>query len=135
MPRGRDGGVNGPDQLQVRRTSDENLSKALGDMRAHGDHALLQASWDGQNEIIKRLVKAGCNNVNTARWDNAFGCTAIASAAWTGQLETVKELLAQNADPNIASKFGETALDYAKSRGHSEIVTVLLAAGCRSNRP
>ena len=107
-----------------------------------------------------------------------FGCTAIASAAWTGQLETVKELLAQNADPNIASKvmlratarrheplpwnpgqnsqplrhgnhttrssmfppslasqFGETALDYAKSRGHSEIVTVLLAAGCRSNRP
>lgn len=71
MPRGRDGGVNGPDQLQVRRTSNENLSKALGDMRAHGDHALLQASWDGQNEIIKRLVKAGCNSVNTARWDNA----------------------------------------------------------------
>jgi len=126
--------INAPDPDKVRRRSEGNLEKALENMTKHGDTALLEASWDGQTEIVRKLSRAGSSNINTAKWDNLYGCTAVAGAAWTGHIDTVKELLAQKADPNICDNFGRSALDYANMREHHDISKVLIAAGGTSKR-
>jgi ankyrin repeat protein len=54
------------------------------------------------------------------------GCTALWLACDTGRDHTVRLLLGAGADPSIATNFGSTPLIVASSRGHLEVVRLLL---------
>ena len=61
---------NPPNVELLRRKSEDNLEKALKDPAMYGDEALLQASWDGQIEVVRRLSRTNSDNLNTAKWPN-----------------------------------------------------------------
>ena len=46
-------------------------------------------------------------------------------------MKTLKRLLAAGANPNLPDRDGRTPLVLARSRGHIEMVRLLLAAGAR----
>ena len=49
-------------------------------------------------------------------------------AAHVGHLETVKVLLKGGADVRLKDDMGKTALGYAKEKGHTEVMQVLMKA-------
>ena len=51
--------------------------------------------------------------------------TALHYAALRGSLAIATRLLEGGADLTLRDKSGKTALDYARSRGHSEVVALL----------
>ena len=51
--------------------------------------------------------------------------TALHLAAWNGSLASTTRLLEGGADLTLRDKNGKTALDYARSRGNSEVVALL----------
>ena len=53
------------------------------------------------------------------------GGTALHYAAWNGYLASATRLLEGGADLTLRDKSGKTALDFARSRGHSEVVALL----------
>ena len=53
------------------------------------------------------------------------GRTALHQAAWYGNLAIATRLLEGGADLTLRNKFGNTALDYARSQGKSEVVALL----------
>ena len=54
-----------------------------------------------------------------------FGDTALHNAAYNGNLAIATRLLEGGADLTLRTKGGETALDWARSYGHSEVVALL----------
>ena len=55
----------------------------------------------------------------------AAGYTALHHASFNGNQDSVKELIDAGADVNLLTKKEGTAAEYAKSRGHTEIVALL----------
>ena len=53
------------------------------------------------------------------------GLTALHWAACFGSLASATRLLEGGADLTLRNKFGQTALDYARSQGKSEVVALL----------
>ena len=53
------------------------------------------------------------------------GVTALHSAAYHGRLAIATRLLEGGADLTLRTKSGDTALDDARSEGHSEVVALL----------
>ena len=53
------------------------------------------------------------------------GWTALHEAACNGNLASATRLLEGGADLTLRTKDGKTALDYARSQGHSEVVALL----------
>jgi ankyrin repeat protein len=53
----------------------------------------------------------------------------LIDAAHFDDSEKVKEPIDSGADVNVRDKNGETTLNYAKVRGHADIVKILIAAG------
>ena len=53
------------------------------------------------------------------------GATALHNAAFRGSLASATRLLEGGADLTLRDKYGETALDYARSQGKSEVVALL----------
>ena len=94
-----------------------------------GSTALRFGSRRGYTEIVKMLIAAGANP-NTASND---GWTALMEAIDSDEerAEVVKILLSAGADVNAENNDGETALDWAKEKGHSDIVRMLKRAGAR----
>ena len=58
---------------------------------------------------------------------------ALRSAALDGNIEAVKRHLAAGANVNAPNTYGWTALYWASSRGHKEIVELLIANGAYVN--
>ena len=54
-----------------------------------------------------------------------YGQTALHFAAINGYLASATRLLEGGADLTLRGKSGETALDEARARGHSEVVALL----------
>ena len=54
-----------------------------------------------------------------------YGETALHKAANFGSLASATRLLEGGADLTLRAKYGETALDYARSQGKSEVVALL----------
>ena len=93
-----------------------------------GYTALMAASCEGHNEVVRLLLDAGAET-NLAATD---GYNALILASRKGHNEVVRLLLDAGADKNLAATDGYTALMAASHNGHIEVVRVLLAAGCRS---
>ena len=53
------------------------------------------------------------------------GFTALHCAAYHGYLAIATRLLEGGADLTLRNKYGKTALDNARSNGHSEVVALL----------
>ena len=53
------------------------------------------------------------------------GSTALHEAAFHGRLAIATRLLEGGADLTLRDQFGNTALDYARSHGKSEVVALL----------
>lgn len=81
------------------------------------------ASREGHIEITRLLLSAGANINNL---NGYTGRTPIMWAAINGHAAVIQLLLDRGADSKIKIKTG-SALDLAKSKGHSEAVKVLKA--------
>lgn len=87
-----------------------------------GSTALQQAMGIRENlETLQILIDKGANVNNV----NNRGKTPLMDAAFWGNIEAVKLLIKSGADLDRKSNKGETALDFARARKRSEIVTYL----------
>ncbi len=130
--------------------------------RQKADSILLEASENGDQDLVKQALKEGANvNVVDGRgmmpihWAALRGHTQIVNillennadmnstntAEWTpvmhasfeGHLEIVKLLLGKGVEVNARTYVSGTALIFAAGRGHIEIVKLLLSAGADPN--
>lgn len=91
--------------------------------------ALIAASELGNDEVVRRLIKAGAplDHVNNLGW------TALIEAIVLGdggprQVATVKALVEAGADRTIADSGGMTPLQLAEDRGYADIIAILKQA-------
>ena len=91
---------------------------------------LHEASMNGEERMVKILLDANAK-LNAAT--GIFG-TALGAAAWKGNHTIVQSLIAEGAIVDIQVE-GRTALDFAISRGHWEIMETLKKAAKNSNDP
>ena len=107
----------------------ERLLAAGANVNAADDHgvtALERAAENASLAMVETLLAAGAN-ANAAL---ASGLAPLMTAARTGSVEVVRALIAHGADVNAAvTDTRSTALMWAVSEPHPEIVRVLLAAG------
>ncbi|MBI3406744.1 MAG: ankyrin repeat domain-containing protein [Planctomycetes bacterium] len=89
---------------------------------------LMGAAVRGKPQVVIRLLNA---DVNVNAQGGAFGRTALLMAATTGDVETVKALLAHGTDVHAKDNLGQTALDWAKRRGGTEIAKLLEKAAAK----
>lgn len=92
-----------------------------------GRTALMFAASYGQDAIVERLLAAGADPNIVA--GDATGWTALVAAAAAGHAGVVETLLRGGANPAIKSKQGESALDFAREKGHAEVVRMLQKSG------
>ena len=90
------------------------------------------ASVDATDVSLERaLPKHTCHGPATPvliQWivhQQNNGSTALMNAAFNGSLASATRLLEGGADLTLRANDGETALDYARSMGHSEVVALL----------
>lgn len=90
-------------------------------------NAIWAAAYGGYDDEIEFLLKHGADpNARPSK----FRTTALMVAASKGHESTVRLLLSKGSDPN-ATIDGETALSFAKQKGHSEIIEILRAASAQ----
>jgi len=95
-----------------------------------GGTPLIVASEMGYSRIARLLLDNGAN-VNQATY---AGITPLMFASGNGHLKVVQELIAKEADLN-RSVDGWTALGYAKSNQHEDVVNALRKAGAKDDVP
>ena len=86
------------------------------------------ASKRGHTSVIKILLSHGADVDAMTDWGSP-----LYYAARNGHYSTVQLLLKNGADVNARSKKSRTALQIAKSQGHSAVVDLLKAAGARED--
>lgn len=94
-----------------------------------GFPALVSAAMKGDTEQVQAFIKSKCD-VNVRH--DANGMSALMEAALNGYEEVVKHLLAAGANPNLISKFGQTALEFAAYK-NPKIFKMLLQAKADPN--
>lgn len=91
----------------------------------YGVTPLVVAAQTGNSALVKRLLSAG------AKVDVPIpgGETALMSASRTGSLEAVQALLKAGANPNAKEEAkGQSAIVWAASEGHADVVAALIEA-------
>lgn len=95
---------------------------------AHGETALLHASWKGHLAAVQWLIAHGAAvNRQGKTW------SALHYAAFAGHADIVGFLLKQHADSNAPSPNGSTPLMMAAREGKGNVATALLAAGAQGS--
>jgi ankyrin repeat protein len=93
--------------------------------------ALQWAAYNGNNEIIKYLVKKKAKiNALSIQDGNK---TALHFAAENGHAETVKLLIKLKAKKNLETSYGSKALDLALNTTNKELIMYMLSVGCESS--
>tara|TARA_R110002049_G_scaffold46487_1_gene135149 strand:- start:99960 stop:100619 length:660 start_codon:yes stop_codon:yes gene_type:complete len=103
----------------------EMLLKAGGDVNcrdAEGKTPLMHASSGDFAPAVKTLLDA---DAGIDLVDSGEGFTALMTAAALGEKEVVELLLKRGANKDLVDVDGESAKDFAASRGHTEIVQML----------
>ncbi len=96
----------------------------------YGVTPLLQASRTGATPVVQALLRAGADPKVT----HPEGETPLMAASYAGSLGSVKLLLEANADVNATDTYQkQTALMWAATEGHTEIVEALITAGADPN--
>ncbi len=90
-----------------------------------GRTALMFASNYGLTAVVRDLLGRGADP-NRVPIDDT-GWTALMAAADSGHIETVRALLSGGADPAAKDRAGKTALELARTRGHSSVARLLEA--------
>jgi len=107
----------------------EALVAAGANVNAANDHGVTPLALAAQNRndvIVHRLLAAGANPNATV----STGESVLMTAARAGNPDVVKALLARGAEVNSAEPgHGQTALMWAVSERHADIVLLLLNAG------
>ncbi|GAF04274.1 ankyrin repeat domain-containing protein [Saccharicrinis fermentans] len=80
--------------------------------------ALMYASTGPFTTTVLTLLQAGAQ---PNLIDNEENWTAVMMAAAEGQLEVVKTLVAHGADLTMVDVDGESSLDFANSKGHTQV--------------
>ncbi|RMJ17162.1 hypothetical protein CDV36_003152 [Fusarium kuroshium] len=94
-----------------------------------GGTALINASENGQAEVVEQLLAAGADPNLESPW----GDIPLMKAAENGQAEVVEQLLAAGVDPNLQNRWGTTPLMEAARNGQGEVIGQLLVAGVDPN--
>lgn len=91
-----------------------------------GSPVLWRGVAKGRYDIVTSLLKAGADANATHDQDSVLMVAAV-----QGYVAIVKLLLESGADPNFVGKFGRTALEMARDKGHQRIVEMLLEGRAR----
>lgn len=117
--------------------------------------ALMFASFNGHSEVVRFLIEEGAvvekqnsegrtplmfassgpfpetvellleNGADPNIKDSVEGWSALMYAAAEGNIEVIEVLLEHNADVTLQDTDGETAADFARNNGHSDVVALL----------
>lgn len=99
----------------------KNGSK-VDQLDASGRTALMYASTGANAGTVKALLAA---NADVHLADKVEQFTPLMFAAAEGQTEVVRLLLDAGADPSTKDVDGESALDFARDKGHADVITLL----------
>ena len=86
---------------------------------------LFTAANGNQPKLIEYMLSKGAN-INSSDND---GCTPLSAAAQAGYLNAVRILIDNEADANLADRYGKTPLDYAIEFQHPETADLLRSRG------
>jgi ankyrin repeat protein len=102
----------------------------LRSVNRYGGTALIPASERGHVETVQTLIEAGVDvdHVNNLNWTALLEAVILGDGGERHQ-RIVALLVKAGADVNLADGEGVTPLQHARSRGFSEIESILLAAG------
>jgi cell division septation protein DedD len=95
-----------------------------------GDTLLHWATFEGNEEMVRRLIAAGANP--NARVEE--GSTPLHLAAYRGHKAIAELLIAHGAVINAKTDVGITPLDWAQRNGHEDMIGLLLANGAKQGR-
>ncbi|XP_044781840.1 ankyrin repeat and SOCS box protein 3 isoform X3 [Bubalus bubalis] len=112
-------------QIDVLRLLLRYGANVNGSHSMSGWNALHQASFQGNAEIIKLLLKKGANK----ECQDDFGITPLFVAAQYGKLESLSILISSGANVNCQALDKATPLFIAAQEGHTDCVELLLSSG------
>jgi uncharacterized protein len=94
--------------------------------------ALIAAAHLGHAEVVRMLIAAGAplDHVNNLGW-TALMESIVLGDGGKPHIDTLAALVKAGADINIADRAGVTPLQHARARGHTEMVSILEAAGAK----
>jgi ankyrin repeat protein len=88
---------------------------------------VVDAAWLGDADRVRVLLARDASLVDGL---DGGKVSPLRSAAWCGHLDVVRVLLEYGADATMPNpENGKTALDFARERGHEEIVALLRPDG------
>lgn len=104
----------------------------LKSVNRYGGTALIPASERGHVETVRTLIEAGVavDHVNRLGWTALLEAIILGDGG-TRHRKIVQLLVEGKANVNLADRDGVTPLQHARSRGYSDIVRILVAAGAR----
>lgn len=96
-----------------------------------GGTALVTATASPNGDsVIKLLLEAGAK-VDAGKPSQKAKDDALLMAAYYGNAESVKLLLAAGADPNAHDERPKSAIQYAATKGHADVMEILKQAGAK----
>jgi ankyrin repeat protein len=84
--------------------------------------ALHAAAYAGRMEAAKLLIEY---KVEIDKQGPYNGYTALHDAIWQGHVETVRVIIEAGANLTLKNNLGQTPLEFARSKGHQELVALL----------
>ncbi|MEJ0076997.1 MAG: ankyrin repeat domain-containing protein [Alphaproteobacteria bacterium] len=94
--------------------------------------ALIAAAHLGHAEVVRVLIAAGAplDHVNNLGWTALIESIVLGNGG-PNHTDTLEALVKAGANVNLADRAGATPLTLAKTRGYSEMVRILEAAGAK----
>ncbi|UJR22944.1 hypothetical protein I4U23_025971 [Adineta vaga] len=107
-----------------------NGKEHLNDVNEDGDSVLALACSNGYTDLV-RLLLTTIPDIDIDDRGTKQDCTPLMEACNAGHYEIVELLLKHNANVNIQSTSGNTALHYSAGGGYADIVRLLLEHGAK----